>query len=219
MKKIILILFAAVAMLCGCAKSASTVAAPDAPKVASLNYDTASTYFKNTGNRATVYDVNGRYVKVTVGALRDEVTYKADYFITALPFHELPAPLYSKSATGDQTDDEKEMFIHCMIYKIEGEGYTNVNQVDITAIPEASEFSEYAEAVEGGAYYVALFDPEGNAHLTFAVVLPSFKKTPYKADVEYDPESPFGGPIIVNEDFETSVITLFYRQFENGKWL
>lgn len=214
MKKIIVILLAAAALLCGCTKSASTVAGPDTPKVAALAYDTASLFYKNTGNRAEIYHVNGRFVKVSLCAIRDEETYKAEYFLTAQPFD-----LLHPKATTDADDIKKGTFIQCLMYKIEGEGFTSTNQVDIKSLPETSEFKETVEAVEGGAYYVALFDPEGNAHLTFAVVLPALEKTPYKADVTYDPETPFTDPIVVEEDFETVKASLFYRQFEDGKWI
>jgi len=221
MKKIIFVLFAAVALLCGCTKSASTVAAPDASKVASLTYDTASTFDKNTGNRATIYTIEGKYVKVTVGAFRDDETYKADYFITAATLSTI-----NPKSTADDSDYKKGLFVDCKICKVDGSNFVAVNQVAIdTAIignlARAGKFVSDTVAVKGGAYYVCAFDEEkaDKAVLSFVVALPSFDVTPYKADVTYDPETPFSKPTVVKEDFETSVIKLYYRQFAEGKWI
>lgn len=204
MKKISFVLFAALATLVACTKSASTIAPAKAPIVTTLAYDTAELISKNTSATAKLYDIDGCNIKLSVLADRQETApYTTDYVLTGL--------------TPDPDSPDKQQ-LQAAICKVDGT-FDDICDISINEIPAIDQFGEVAALDEKGGYYLVYFDEEGTPRICFAVVVAGIEVNPYKKDVTYPKETPFGEDTVVEEDFENLTVTVLYHQFRNGAWL
>lgn len=214
MKKIFFVLAISALAFVGCQKSASVLAPANASKSTSLTQDNAEAFHKSKTTRATIYNVNGQYLKLSLIGLRnDEAPFQSAYFLGALPLYAYTS--LSKN-TVDQTDKQ---ILPAYIKQLEGE-FNQISDIDLSGADtlKFEHFSSAATLVEKGAYILACFDVEKNPVLTFGVVVADTVCTKRIDPVVVDSD-PVAGDITEDQPFETVVAKVFYGQYKNGAWL
>lgn len=214
MKKLFIILVAALFAVSCSDKAEYTTVDPTTPIYTSLSYDTASKFASNAANRAKVYNISGKYIKFTVAY--DE---SVGFYVSA----------------GLCAGDEDANQLDAQIARIEGTDFENLEDIDLLNLPADDQFDMFAvlpdaaTPVEGKKdTYVAEEKPafiirfqsgdEDSLPIYLAVVMPKITMAVTKTEKE-TVTSPFGEPDVTIVETYTEVADIYYKQFAGGKWL
>lgn len=216
MKKIFFVLAISALAFVGCQKSASVLAPANASKSTSLTQDNAEAFYKSQTSRSKIYDVNGKYVKLSLIGVRDsEDPFQAEYSLGGLPLYNYEE-IDEKAGTVDANDKQ---ILSAYIKQLEGE-FNQVSDINLAVADtlKFEDFKPFEPVAEKAAYILACFDAEKNPVLTFGVVVADTVCTKRLDPVVVDSD-PVAGDITEDQPFETVVAKVFYGQYKNGAWL